>query len=169
MMHLGTRVGALVDGQLGDAEAERAWAHVHTCATCRAAVEREGWIKRQLVGLSLADAGEAPAALKGSLCSPGAFARYPDHSDYVADQARGRRFGGLAAIGAGTVGAAMFGVLAFSAAPAQAPTIDRRVPPASLLSTPAATPTTRPGATEVTNRQVTHLMESVLAPWKLGL
>ncbi len=169
MMHLGPRVGALVDGQLGDAESERAWSHVHTCATCRAAVEREGWIKRQLVGLALADDGEAPAALKGSLCSPGVFARYPDHSDFDGHEARGRRFGGLAAIGAGTVGAAMFGVLAFSAAPAQAPTIERRVPPASLLSTQAATPTSRPTNVRVTNREVAHVMESVLAPWKLGL
>ena len=29
--HVGTRVSALVDGQLPAAEAERLWAHVHLC------------------------------------------------------------------------------------------------------------------------------------------
>jgi len=132
-MHLGPRVTALVDGRMSAGEEERAWAHVHTCATCRAAVEREGWVKRQLACLSFADPAPAPDALKGSLCSPGAFAAYPD---LVPTGERGRRFAGLAAIGAGSVGAAMFAVLALSA-PAEAPVMDRRAPATNLLVTPA--------------------------------
>lgn len=34
MMHLGSRISALVDGQLGPAATERALAHVATCASC---------------------------------------------------------------------------------------------------------------------------------------
>ncbi|MGD9961056.1 hypothetical protein [Nocardioides sp.] len=166
MMHLGARVGALVDGQMGAAEEERAWAHVHTCATCRAAVEREGWIKRQLLGLSLAHSGEAPQGLKGSLCSPAALARYPEHA---AEAVRNRRFGGLAAIGAGTVGAAMFGVLAFSAAPAQAPTIERRLPPASLLSTPGVQPGRPSTGTDVSDREAKQMIRKVANTFRMGL
>ena len=64
--HLGPRVSALLDGQLSAEETERAWAHVHACHACRDLVEREGWVKTRLAGLSSA-AGGAPAHLKGSL------------------------------------------------------------------------------------------------------
>ena len=59
MAHLGTRISALLDGQLPPEEAERAWEHVHTCHFCRDAVEREGWVKTRLAGLSY-DAGGRP-------------------------------------------------------------------------------------------------------------
>lgn len=48
--HVGSRVSALVDGQLSEAEAERVWAHVMVCPTCRRAVEREGWTKTRVRG-----------------------------------------------------------------------------------------------------------------------
>ncbi len=61
MGHLGSRVSALLDGQLPAAEAERAWAHVHACHACRDQVEREGWVKTQLAGLSFGrDAAPGP-------------------------------------------------------------------------------------------------------------
>jgi anti-sigma factor RsiW len=50
--HLGTRVSALIDGQLSAEETERAWEHVHTCHTCRDLVEREGWVKTRLAPCS---------------------------------------------------------------------------------------------------------------------
>jgi hypothetical protein len=141
MAHLGARISALLDGQLPAEETERAWAHVHTCHFCRDAVEREGWVKTRLAGLSF-DAGRAPDGLKGSLLGmpPGdailVFAGgRPDH--------RTRRNVSLAAIGGGAVGAAVVGVLALGAAPADAPTIDRRTPTSHLVSPtqgPAATP-----------------------------
>jgi hypothetical protein len=168
MMHLGHRVGALVDNQMSPAEEERAWAHVHACPTCRVAVEREGWVKRQLASLSLADSGPAPEGLKGSLCRPGAFASYPDQvrNDFVHNaqhDERSRRFAGLAAIGAGSVGAAMFGVLALSAAPAEAPS---RGPVTSLIRpTPAS-----PGALTRDNRGTSDATNPVAPAWiRMGL
>ncbi len=141
MAHLGTRISALLDGQLSPEEAERAWGHVHACHFCRDAVEREGWVKTRLAGLSY-DAGGAPDGLKGSLLGmpPGAallaFAgARPDH--------RMRRNVGLAAIGGGAVGAAVMGVLALGAAPADAPTIERR-PPVTHLVTQTPAPGTSP-------------------------
>jgi hypothetical protein len=141
MAHLGTRISALLDGQLSAEETERAWAHVHTCHFCRDAVEREGWVKTRLAGLSH-DAGRAPDGLKGSLLGmpPGdaylAFAGpRPDH--------RLRRNAGLAAIGGGAVGAAVMGVLALGAAPADAPTNERR-PPISHLVSPTQPPASSP-------------------------
>ncbi len=141
MAHLGARISALLDGQLSAEDTERAWEHVHTCHFCRDAVEREGWVKTRLAGLSF-DAGRAPDALKGSLLGmpPGdailalAGAR-PDH--------RSRRTAGLAAIGGGAVGAAVVGVLALGAAPADAPTIERRAPVTQLV-TPSQAPASLP-------------------------
>ena len=77
--HLGDRVSALLDGQLPPTEEERAWAHVHSCHLCRDLVEREGWVKTRLAGLSF-DAA-APDHLRGSLlrhCRAGRAARRPD-------------------------------------------------------------------------------------------
>lgn len=59
IFHVGQRVGALVDGQLSRGQAERLWAHVHTCSACQWAVEREGWVKRELARLSIS---RGPAA-----------------------------------------------------------------------------------------------------------
>jgi len=146
-MHLGARVAALVDGQLSPTEEERAWAHVHSCPPCRAAVEREGWVKRQLACLSFADtsaqSATVSASLKGSLCAP-AFASYPETMpaalpEYAAGPPRSRRFAGLAALSAGSAGAAMFGVLALGTAPAEAPVMERRAPATSLMGGSPAT------------------------------
>ena len=52
MGHLGSRVSALLDGQLSPADTERAWEHVHSCHACRDLVEREGWVKTRLAGLA---------------------------------------------------------------------------------------------------------------------
>ncbi|WP_148572708.1 anti-sigma factor family protein [Nocardioides caldifontis] len=49
--HLGSTVSAMVDGQLPPAELDRAWRHVLGCASCRAEVEREMWLKQRLASL----------------------------------------------------------------------------------------------------------------------
>lgn len=140
--HLGTRVSALLDGQLSPDETERAWAHVHACHSCRDRVEREGWVKTRLAGLSRED-GAAPDRLKGSLLGmpPGdvylALATSPGSTTH-----RGRRTLGIAAIGGGAVGAAVMGVLALGTAPADAPTIDRRTPVSQV--TPSQAPVKGP-------------------------
>ncbi|GCD91024.1 zf-HC2 domain-containing protein [Nocardioides sp. LS1] len=131
--HLGSRVSALLDGQLPPDEAERAWAHVHTCHACRDQVEREGWVKTRLAGLSFGSTG-ASDHLKGSLLgSPG----MPPGDVYLAHARQGdqrsRINTGLVVIGGGAVGAAVMGVLALGLAPADAPAGDRRAPVTNLV------------------------------------
>ncbi|WP_156391063.1 MULTISPECIES: hypothetical protein [unclassified Nocardioides] len=123
--HLGPRVSALLDGQLSAEETERAWSHVHTCHTCRDQVEREGWVKTRLAGLSFG-ATSTPDSLKGSLL--GALPATPSDSFLVEDREHRRRQIGLVALGGGAVGAAVMGVLALGVAPADAPANDRRAP-----------------------------------------
>jgi hypothetical protein len=122
--HLGPKISALLDGQLSSADEERAWEHVHGCHQCRDQVEREGWVKTQLVGLSFGQA-RASADLKGSLLVSGwggsSAGAAPDELFELAG--RSRRHGSLTALGGGAVGAAVMGVLALGAAsPANAPT-----------------------------------------------
>lgn len=137
--HLGSRVSALLDGQLPPEETERAWEHVHACHACRDLVEREGWVKTRLAGLSHGSAG-APEHLKGSLLG-GPSRMVPPGEAYLAlaqrevagTGHRSRRTAGLVAIGGGALGAAVMGVVALGVAPADAPSIDRRAPLTQLV------------------------------------
>jgi anti-sigma factor RsiW len=137
--HLGDRVSALLDGQLSPAEEERAWAHVHACHQCRDLVEREGWVKTRLAGLSF-EASVVPMTLKGSLLSSIASGRPPGDVYLGAEPTdpRPRRVA-LVALGGGAAGAAVMGVLALGAAPADAPNLDQRRTPATSVTTPAPT------------------------------
>ncbi|MDX6360537.1 MAG: hypothetical protein QOH37_3591 [Nocardioidaceae bacterium] len=121
--HLGPRISALLDGQLSPAEEERAWEHVQSCHQCRDAVEREGWVKTRLSTMQYARA-EAPSHLKGSLMVSRTIAEWheamPEEMFEIAG-GRSRRHLGLAGIGGGAVGAAVMGVLALGASPANAP------------------------------------------------
>ena len=138
--HLGTRASALLDGQLPPAEAERMWAHVHGCHLCRDLVEREGWVKTRLSGLGAPERTQAPAHLKGALlgacAGPAGSApqtRYPSTLPTAfGATARPKRVGAIAAGVGGAAGMAVMGVLALGAAPADAPTVDRRAPVANL-------------------------------------
>lgn len=136
--HLGERVSALLDGQLSAAEEERAWSHVHSCHQCRDLVEREGWVKTRLAGLSFESSG-APSSLKGSLLSSLSAVAHPGDAFLVATRSdpRPRRVA-LAALGGGAAGAAVMGVLALGAAPADAPTLERRGP-TTAVTTPIPT------------------------------
>ncbi|CAN5601134.1 hypothetical protein BH10ACT10_BH10ACT10_04210 [soil metagenome] len=74
--HLGSQVSALVDGQLDDETAERAWDHVLHCPPCHSLVEHEGWTKRQLTQIAGAPRPEVPSdRFLGSLLDldPAAF------------------------------------------------------------------------------------------------
>lgn len=124
MSHLGSRVSALVDGRLPAAEEERLWEHVHTCHPCRDLVEREGWVKTRLAGLSFGSEG-APADLKDSLMSP-----TPALRPAAFPTAARSRHRSLAVIGGGAAGAAVVGVLALGAA--GTPQVERRAPTSDL-------------------------------------
>ena len=110
--HLGDRVSALVDGQLSAPEEERAWAHVMGCPGCRRLVEREGWLKTRLGTLSDPTA-EARPGLLGSLYDVDAWATV----DEIERRGRTRRTA-IAAVGAGSVSAAVLGLVAFTGPPA---------------------------------------------------
>jgi hypothetical protein len=135
--HLGDRVSALLDGQMSAVEEERAWVHVHDCHQCRDLVEREGWVKTRLAGLSF-ETATAPSSLKGSLLSSLSNG-VPPGDVYLASarDPRPRRIT-LVALGGGAAGAAVMGVLALGAAPADAPTPERRAPATSVSTPPPA-------------------------------
>lgn len=115
--HLGALTSALLDGQLPEAESERAWQHVSECPECHGLVEREAWLKRRLSCLAEPTATAAPAGLKGALLAAPAM----PIADPVDHPARSRRMFGLVAFGGGAVGAAFLSVLTVAAAPADAP------------------------------------------------
>lgn len=154
--HLGAAVSALVDGQLDEESAERAWAHVAGCASCRRLVEREGWVKRRLAEMAGADprTPQPPSGLLGSLYDlepepaadaglhPAAQASWAA-VERLEQRHRPRRRAGLAVAGVGSVSAAVLGLGALGAAPlgiGGAPV----QPPTSALTraTPSGSPTT---------------------------
>ncbi|HJQ06901.1 MAG TPA: hypothetical protein VJ872_15740 [Nocardioides sp.] len=138
MGHLGSRVSALLDGQLSPADTEEAWRHVYGCHACRDLVEREGWVKSRLAGLA-GGADDAPLHdLKGSLLNltPGDCYLAPGRESMA------RRVGiGAAAVGGGAIGAALLGVVALGMAPGSGAGDVR--PPVSQIgnTTPAPTAT----------------------------
>ncbi len=139
--HLGRRVSDLLDGQLPADEADRAWTHIHCCGLCRRAVEREGWVKTQLLNLSMAGS-PAPEHLKGSLLGSPMTPSYPTDYGYEPEQERAWR-GTLLTIGGGALGAAVLGIVALGVAPADAPAVDRRAPVTSVGDTVFGPPSTQ--------------------------
>jgi hypothetical protein len=69
--HLGARVSALVDGQLGHSERDRALAHVAHCATCREAVDAERAVKARLAGAAPPAPSDGLLAALHGLAEPG--------------------------------------------------------------------------------------------------
>ena len=138
MGHLGDRVSALLDGQLSAAEEDRAWGHVHSCHQCRDQVEREGWVKTRLAGLSF-DAACAPSSFKESLLASVSAGLPPGEVYLSAGRDPRPRRVSLVALGGGAAGAAVMGVLALGAAPADAPTIQRPSPATTSVGTPIQT------------------------------
>jgi len=65
MSHLGDRLSALVDGELGGAELDRAHAHLAGCEQCRAEAAELRALKRKLRGLM--DGAPAEAAMTSRL------------------------------------------------------------------------------------------------------
>jgi len=116
--HLGSTVSALVDGQLDDEAAERAWQHVHHCAPCRRLVEHEGWVKRQLAQIAEVPRTEEPSdRLLGSLLHLDPTAVAWAETQQIEDRGRTRRRAGIALVGAGSVSAAVLGLATLGGAP----------------------------------------------------
>jgi hypothetical protein len=139
--HLGRRVSDLLDGQLPADEADRAWSHIHGCGACREAVEREGWVKTQLLSLSMAGS-PAPEHLKGSLLGSPMSPSYPTAYGYDPEPERAWR-GTLLTIGGGALGAAVLGIVALGVAPANAPEDGGQAPVTSIGDTVFGPPSTQ--------------------------
>jgi lactate dehydrogenase-like 2-hydroxyacid dehydrogenase len=116
--HLGVQVADLIDGRLPAHVEERAWQHVMVCAGCRSRVEAEGWAKQALSGLRdpAPYPGPAPTELVGSLRDLRAL---PDLDEWTRSERpqRSLRRTSLALVGAGGIGAAVFGIAALTAPP----------------------------------------------------
>lgn len=142
--HLGSVASALVDGQLDPQAADRAWAHVHTCPSCRRAVEHEGWVKTRLSRIDGAPSTQTPPdRLVGSLVGLPHASPEPDaeHAwatvDALERRGSGRRRAGIALVGAGSVSVAVLGFASLGGANlgiggATTP------PPSASLTRPAA-------------------------------
>jgi hypothetical protein len=146
--HLGTRVSALLDGQLTAEEEERAWDHVHLCHLCRDLVEREGWVKTRLAGLTWGAPAEVPSHLRGSLMGAPDLTPGDAYLARAGGDQRLRR-AGLVALGSGAAGAAIVGVLVLGNAPADIPSPDRRTP-ATTVNSPGAPATVGPSRRSTT-------------------
>ncbi len=116
--HLGSSVSALVDGQLDEEAAERAWQHVAQCLPCRRLVEHEGWVKRRLAQIADAPRADAPSdRLLGSLMDLDPTAVAWAETQELEDRSRNRRRAGIALVGVGSVSAAVLGFSTLGAAP----------------------------------------------------
>jgi len=110
--HIGSKVSALVDGQLPPSEEERAWSHVLTCPGCRRLVEHEGWTKRQLGTLCGSPVMDPPPQLLGSLYAVDAWSAV----DEIEKRSRRRRTT-VVLVGGGAVGAAVLGLVTVAGGP----------------------------------------------------
>ena len=110
--HIGSKVSALVDGQLPPAEEERAWSHVLACPGCRRLVEHEGWTKRQLGTLHRSSVADPPPQLLGSLYAVDAWSAV----DEIEKRSRRRRTTAVL-VGGGAVGACVLGLVTVAGGP----------------------------------------------------
>lgn len=110
--HIGTSVSALVDGQLSPDAEERAWNHVMSCPGCRRLVENEGWTKSRLRSTGTAPSGVSESLI-GALYDVSAWAQVDE-----IERVTRRRRTSVALIGVGSVGVAVFGLVALTSPPA---------------------------------------------------
>lgn len=137
--HIGSRVSALVDGQLTPAEEERAWAHVLGCPGCRRQVQREGWIKNQLRLLGEPEPTAPSLGLSRALYDVDAWAAV----DAIERRSTRRRVAAVA-VGGGAVGAAVLGLVTLTGGLPSGSNPVRPAPATIRMhqsSSPAGTPT----------------------------
>lgn len=141
--HIGSKVSALVDGQLPPAEEERAWSHVLTCPGCRRLVEHEGWTKRQLGSLLGSTTMAPPPQLMGSLYAVDAWAAV----DAIEKRSRRRRTA-VAVVGGGAVGACLLGLVTVAAGPTGRGTVPNTPSPAMIRGEQSRGPSGSPTGAE---------------------
>ena len=73
--HLGQRLSAFIDGELGHSERDRVLSHLTHCAECRVAVEEERALKTRLLGLSQPHLPESLIERLRGLPAPGTGGR----------------------------------------------------------------------------------------------
>ena len=71
MSHLGTQISALIDGELGGVELDRANAHRAGCAACRAEAAGLRQLKRELRALGELDGADAVTSRLLAMIGPG--------------------------------------------------------------------------------------------------
>ena len=69
--HLGQRISALVDGELGQAARDRALSHIAHCATCHAVLEQERRVKDRIAAAAAPPASPELTARLRALAEPG--------------------------------------------------------------------------------------------------
>lgn len=132
--HLGAHVSSLVDDQLPAVDAERAWRHVAGCQACQEEVQQELWVKGRL---HAAPAPQLPHVPDARLTAALAALTPPEPLKPVGASARRAvRRSGVAALGVGTVSAAVTG-LVLLAPDARAP---EPVRPSPFSGQPGAEP-----------------------------
>ncbi|GIH27301.1 hypothetical protein Aph01nite_56110 [Acrocarpospora phusangensis] len=163
MTHLGERVSALIDGELGHNDRERALAHLTFCAECRAEVEAFRALKSRL---RLMDPPPVPADLTMSLMRmpdpgppnlralPGIYSlapadNRPRRSAGSAGPGRTNRRIGYVAVGMASAAVALGTLFMVSGEPRPARPPEMMVPapntaPPFGRTEPVATPTLRP-------------------------
>jgi anti-sigma factor RsiW len=142
--HIGSKVSALVDGQLPQAEEERAWSHVLSCPGCRRLVEHEGWTKRQLGSLHGPATIDPPPQLLGSLYAVDAWATV----DAIEKRSRRRRTA-VVLVGGGAVSACVLGLVTVAGGPIGRGDVPSRPSPATIRGeSPAPGPVGSPTGAE---------------------
>ncbi|QBI52593.1 anti-sigma factor family protein [Streptomonospora litoralis] len=97
MDHLGERLSALVDGELGHTERDRALRHLAACENCRFEAEMMRGLKRRLHGL---DSPEPSTDFMGRLSSlSGASTEPPDQGPHAGGPAGPGGFGSIPPLG----------------------------------------------------------------------
>ena len=124
--HLGTRLSALIDGELSPAERDRAHAHLAACAACRAEANTLRELKKRMRGLPDAPAGDALTGRLLAIGGPGGPVplRGP----------RPRHRGRYLALGIASCAVAGLGVTAFTMGGSQPAPGPRITPPVQMYS-----------------------------------